>query len=69
MLTEGADAGLALDGDADRAILVDERGRILDGDDILLAWARHLKSTDRLPGNRVVATVMSNFGLERALRR
>jgi phosphoglucosamine mutase len=69
VLAEGADAGLALDGDADRAILVDERGRLLDGDDILLAWARHLKSTGRLPGNRVVATVMSNFGLERSLRR
>jgi len=63
----GADAGLALDGDADRAILVDERGRPLDGDDILLAWARHLANEDRLPDNGVVATVMSNFGLERAL--
>ncbi len=69
VLADGADAGLALDGDADRAILVDERGRLLDGDDILLAWARHLKSTNRLPGNRVVATVMSNFGLERSLNR
>jgi len=67
VLSEGADAGLALDGDADRAILVDERGRLLDGDDILLAWARHLKAHDRLPGNRIVATVMSNFGLERSL--
>jgi phosphoglucosamine mutase len=63
----GADAGIALDGDADRSILVDERGRLLDGDDILLAWARHLKRSDRLSGNAVVATVMSNFGLERAL--
>ena len=68
VLAEGADAGLALDGDADRAILVDERGRLLDGDDILLAWARHLKARGRLPKNRVVATVMSNFGLERSLR-
>jgi phosphoglucosamine mutase len=67
VLAEGADAGLALDGDADRAILVDERGRLLDGDDILLAWARHLKARRRLPGDRVVATVMSNYGLERAL--
>ncbi len=62
-----ADAGLALDGDADRAVLVDERGRLLDGDDLLLAWARHLAQLDRLPQRRVVATVMSNFGLERAL--
>ncbi len=68
VLAEGADAGLALDGDADRAILVDEKGLLLDGDDILLAWARHLKARDRLPGNNVVATVMSNFGLERSLR-
>jgi phosphoglucosamine mutase len=63
----GADAGLALDGDADRVILVDENGNTLDGDDILLAWARQLRDEDRLPGGRVVATVMSNFGLERSL--
>ncbi len=63
-----ADGGVALDGDADRAILVDQTGRILDGDDILLAWGRHLARTDRLPGGRIVATVMSNFGLERTLR-
>lgn len=69
VLSEKADAGLALDGDADRAILVDERGRLLDGDDILLVWARHLKDAGLLPGNGVVATVMSNFGLERALAR
>lgn len=64
----GADGGLALDGDADRALLVDENGAVLDGDDILLAWARKLKSDGRLPSGHVVATVMSNFGLERALR-
>jgi phosphoglucosamine mutase len=63
----GADAGLALDGDADRAILVDEKGRIFDGDDILLAWARRLRGRSLLPGGTVVATVMSNFGLERTL--
>lgn len=67
VLASGAEAGLALDGDADRALLVDENGRLLDGDDILLAWARHLAGQDRLPHRRVVATVMSNFGLERAL--
>jgi phosphoglucosamine mutase len=65
----GADAGLAIDGDADRAVLVDETGTVLDGDDILLAWARQLRSHDRLPAGRVVATVMSNFGLEHSLRR
>jgi phosphoglucosamine mutase len=68
VLALGADGGIALDGDADRAILVDETGRILDGDDILLAWARQLAVENRLPGRRVVATVMSNFGLERTLR-
>ena len=62
-----ADGGLALDGDADRAILVDENGAILDGDDLLLAWARSLRPAGRLPNDRVVATVMSNYGLERAL--
>jgi phosphoglucosamine mutase len=66
---EGADGGLALDGDADRALLVDEKGRVLDGDDILLAWGRHLDSEDLLPGRKIVATVMSNFGLERALQQ
>jgi phosphoglucosamine mutase len=68
VLAEGADAGLALDGDADRAVLVDEQGHLLDGDDVLLAWARHLAAADRLPGGLVVATVMSNYGLERSLR-
>jgi phosphoglucosamine mutase len=63
----GADAGVALDGDADRAMLVDERGAVLDGDDILLAWARSSTPPAACPGGRVVATVMSNFGLERAL--
>jgi len=67
VVAEAADAGLALDGDADRCILVDEGGRILDGDDLLLAWARQLAADGRLPGGRVVATVMSNFGLEHAL--
>lgn len=68
VLKRGADVGLALDGDADRAILVDEKGRILDGDDILLVWGRALKARGHLAGNRVVATVMSNFGLESAFR-
>ena len=62
-----ADGGLALDGDADRAILVDEKGRILDGDDLLLAWGISLHAEGRLPGDRLVATVMSNFGLETGL--
>ncbi len=64
-----ADAGAALDGDADRAILVTHTGRVLDGDDALLIWARSLARADRLPRRTVVATVMSNLGLEDALRR
>ena len=64
-----ADAGVALDGDADRAILVTGTGRVLDGDDGLLLWARALAGAGRLPHRKVVATVMSNLGLEVALRR
>jgi phosphoglucosamine mutase len=67
VLEHSADCGLALDGDADRVVLVDEQGEVLDGDDLLLIWARHLAAAGSLPGGRVVATVMSNFGLERAL--
>ncbi len=64
-----AEAGVALDGDADRAILVTHTGRILDGDEILLLWGSHLAERGRLPGAVMVATVMSNLGLERALER
>ncbi len=62
-----ADFGAAFDGDADRAILADHRGRILTGDHILYVLARHLLEQNRLPTRRVVATVMSNLGLEAAL--
>ena len=64
----GAVAGVALDGDADRAILVTGTGRVLNGDDVLLLWARALARRGALPGAVVVATVMSNLGLEDALR-
>ena len=60
--------GVAFDGDGDRAILVDATGNIVDGDGILFVCATHLASTGRLPGAGVVATVMSNIGLEIALR-
>ena len=60
--------GIAFDGDGDRAIFVDHLGRIVDGDGILLLCARHLAETGRLRGDAVVATVMSNMGLELALR-
>lgn len=63
---EGADLGIALDGDGDRVIMVDESGEVVDGDELLfvLAQSRHLR--DQLNGG-VVGTLMSNFGLERAL--
>ncbi len=65
---EGAYLGLALDGDGDRSILVDERGEIVNGDAILSVLARHAAKRGHLPDPRIVATVMSNRGLHRALR-
>jgi phosphoglucosamine mutase len=67
VLEESADLGVAFDGDADRALFVSRSGRIIDGDAVLLLTARNLKGQSRLPGQLVVATVMSNLGLERAL--
>jgi len=64
----GAAAGVAFDGDGDRAILADEQGSIVDGDAVMLMCARQLKREGRLRGDTVVATVMSNIGLELALR-
>jgi phosphoglucosamine mutase len=60
--------GVAFDGDGDRAILVDHNGRVLDGDHVMLMCARQLRAEGRLHGNAVVATVMSNIGLELALK-
>jgi phosphoglucosamine mutase len=60
--------GVAFDGDGDRAIFVDHEGRIVDGDAVMLMCARHMQSQGRLHGNAIVATVMSNIGLEIALR-
>jgi len=65
----GAAMGVALDGDADRAIFADETGRLLDGDDVLWIVARSWRALGRLPEGGVVGTVMSNFGLEAALAR
>lgn len=62
-----AEIGVSLDGDADRLIMSDERGQVVDGDQILAILGRHLKAKGKLAGNTVVATVMSNLGLERAL--
>jgi phosphoglucosamine mutase len=61
--------GVAFDGDADRALFVCETGRIVNGDGVLLAVARFLKAQGKLKGTRIVATSMSNLGLERALAR
>jgi phosphoglucosamine mutase len=62
-----ADAGIALDGDADRVIIVDERGHIIDGDQLLAVVAESWKADGRLAKPAIVATVMSNLGLERYL--
>ena len=59
--------GIALDGDADRAVLVDEEGRVVDGDELLALFARDLHESGRLRGGKVVGTLMSNLGLEKAL--
>jgi phosphoglucosamine mutase len=64
----GCRMGVAFDGDGDRAIFVDASGRVVDGDAVLLMCARHWKAEGRLRGNAIVATVMSNIGLEIALR-
>ncbi|MEE9516350.1 MAG: phosphoglucosamine mutase [Candidatus Adiutricales bacterium] len=68
VLEEGADMGLALDGDADRAVFIDNKGRVLNGDHIMAICARDLKDRNELAENTVVATVMSNLGLETALK-
>lgn len=68
VLRQAADFGAAFDGDADRALFVDERGAIVDGDATLWAMAQHLQTAGKLKQNTVVATVMSNLGLEVALK-
>jgi phosphoglucosamine mutase len=67
VVERGATLGVAFDGDADRSIFVARSGKIVDGDAVLLIVARSLKAARHLTGNRVVSTVMSNLGLERAL--
>ncbi|MBN2721987.1 MAG: phosphoglucosamine mutase [Campylobacterales bacterium] len=62
-----ADVGIALDGDADRLVMVDEKGHVIDGDKLMGVLAIHLKSQGTLKGNGMVATVMSNQGLEEYL--
>jgi phosphoglucosamine mutase len=66
VLESGAAMGFAFDGDADRMLAVDGRGRVVDGDQILYLWGSALHDAGDLPGDRIVATVMSNLGFERA---
>jgi len=66
VLEQGATMGFAFDGDADRMLAVDGRGRVVDGDQILYLWGSALRQADQLPDARLVATVMSNLGFERA---
>ena len=66
---QGLALGIAFDGDGDRCLMVDDQGAVVDGDAIMLMLALHLKRTGGLTHDTVVATVMSNLGLERALER
>ena len=68
VVAHGADLGICLDGDADRVILVDENGRVGDGDQFMALMASRWATEERLKGNALVATVMSNLGLERYLQ-
>src|SRR5690606_4260554 len=65
VLEHGADIGIALDGDADRIQLVDEKGRVVDGEQVMALIARSWHAAGKLAGGGIVATVMSNLGLER----
>jgi len=69
VLETGAALGVAFDGDADRALFVSASGKLVDGDGVLLAVGRHMKSAGLLKGNTIVGTTMANLGLERALER
>ena len=68
VVAHGADLGVCLDGDADRVILVDEHGKVGDGDQFMALMASRWAAEERLKGNALVATVMSNLGLERYLQ-
>ena len=64
---KGLDVGFAFDGDADRCLCVDENGNVINGDMIIYIYGCYLKERGKLAGNKVVTTVMSNFGLYKAL--
>ena len=65
----GADVGFAYDGDADRCLAVDEKGNVVDGDGILYICGKYMKEQGTLKNNKVVTTIMSNFGLYKAFER
>jgi phosphoglucosamine mutase len=65
---EGHDVGFAFDGDGDRVLAVDRNGVVVDGDELMALAALHLRSHDRLAGNGVAVTVMTNYGFHRAMR-
>jgi phosphoglucosamine mutase len=68
VVTHGAHIGIALDGDADRVLIADEKGQLVDGDQLMALIAHYWNVSDKLRGGGVVSTVMSNLGLERYLR-
>ena len=68
VVRKGAQLGVALDGDADRVIIIDEQGQVVDGDAVMAMCAMRMQRDGELRGGAVVATVMSNLGLDRALR-
>ncbi|MHA6602946.1 phosphoglucosamine mutase [Aerococcus urinae] len=67
VLEQGADAGVAFDGDADRCIAVDDKGRLVDGDHIMYICGKYLKDHGKLKDDTIVATVMSNLGFHKAV--
>jgi phosphoglucosamine mutase len=67
-LMDDHDVGFAFDGDGDRVLAVDRRGRVVDGDELMALAALHLRAAGRLPGDGVAVTVMTNYGFHRAMR-
>lgn len=67
VIEKGLDIGFAYDGDADRCLCVDEKGEVVDGDQIIYLYARYMKEREKLVKNTVVTTVMSNYGLYKSL--
>jgi phosphoglucosamine mutase len=68
VVAHGADLGIALDGDADRVLVADEHGKLVDGDQLMALIASHWQDLDMLKGGGLVSTVMSNLGLERYIK-